>query len=541
MQPKNENFLDSKTIIAIAISAVFFIGWQTYLTKKYPNRINAQENIKTVSSETTLDPKNKVDSKDVEAVVPESSQTLKETSSSEALLLPEKVLSFKNEDISFDVSSVGMGIKNIKLLKYMDNENQPIQLASSESETLFKVKFLANNGTVNFDLSEPEKGRFVGTANLKGMKIERELRYDEAQRSITNKIKFFNPLEEIKEGISFIIPEKILKDEKKSWFFPSYHIQDFYVLTSEKSESTHFNNLKEDKNISYSVGHLVSVSSQYFTTAFLNKSEIYPEFQIKTKIEKSQAFAQAIYKPLNLSKELDLEQLFYVGPKSIDILKNVDPEMAKVIDFGYFGFLAVPVLYWMKFFQTIVGNWGLAIILLTLTVRLVVLPFNIMSIKSSKAMKKAQPLLNAIREKYKDDPVTLNKQMMVVMKENGANPVGGCLPALLQIPIFLALYRVIGSSVELYHSPFFGWIGDLSSHDHFYVLPALMGFTMFVQQKITPTPMDPVQGKVLAFLPLIMSLFMLQLPSGLTLYMFVSALFGIIQQYILMREKNEAA
>ncbi|HPI41018.1 MAG TPA: membrane protein insertase YidC, partial [Pseudobdellovibrionaceae bacterium] len=199
------------------------------------------------------------------------------------------------------------------------------------------------------------------------------------------------------------------------------------------------------------------------------------------------------------------------------------------------------LLYLMKFFQTLVGNWGFAIILLTLTVRVIVLPFNIMSIRSSKAMQKVQPLLTSIREKYKDDPLTLNKEMMSVMKQNGANPIGGCLPALLQIPIFLALYRVIGSSVELYQSPFVAWIGDLSSHDPFYVLPVLMGLTMFVQQKITPTPMDPVQAKVLAFLPIIMSLFMLQLPSGLTLYMFVSALFGIIQQYILMRDKNKTA
>jgi len=124
------------------------------------------------------------------------------------------------------------------------------------------------------------------------------------------------------------------------------------------------------------------------------------------------------------------------------------------------------------------------------------------------------------------------------MKESGANPLGGCLPMLLQIPIFFALYQVIGSSVDLYGSPFIGWINDLSAHDPFYVLPILMSVFMFIQQKITPTTMDPTQAKIMLALPLIFSLFMLQLPSGLTLYMVVSTLFGIAQQVLIMNSKT---
>jgi len=126
---------------------------------------------------------------------------------------------------------------------------------------------------------------------------------------------------------------------------------------------------------------------------------------------------------------------------------------------------------------------------------------------------------------------------MSLMKENKANPFGGCLPMLLQIPIFFALYRVIGSSIELYGSPFMFWIQDLSAHDKFFVLPILMGITMFTQQKLTPTQMDPMQAKILMYMPLIFTVFMINLPSGLTLYMFVSALFGVIQQYAMMKNK----
>jgi YidC/Oxa1 family membrane protein insertase len=203
--------------------------------------------------------------------------------------------------------------------------------------------------------------------------------------------------------------------------------------------------------------------------------------------------------------------------------------------------ISKPLVYIMKAFHSMVDNWGLAIIFLTLLVRLCVLPFNLMSMRSMKAMQKIQPKLTALREKYKEDPMTLNRETMSLMKENGANPLGGCLPMLIQIPIFFALYRVIGSSIELYQSPFFGWITDLSSHDIYYVLPVLMGITMFVQQKLTPSTMDPTQAKIMMFLPLVFSLFMLQLPSGLTLYMFVSTLFGAVQQMIIMRDKPELA
>src|SRR5690606_33589332 len=134
----------------------------------------------------------------------------------------------------------------------------------------------------------------------------------------------------------------------------------------------------------------------------------------------------------------------------------------------------------------------------------------------------------------------LNQEMMAVMKQNGANPMGGCLPMLLQIPIFFALYRVIGSSIELYNSPFIFWINDLSSYDKFYVLPVVSAIVMYLQQKMTPSTMDPTQAKIMAFMPVVFSLFMLQLPSGLTLYMAVSTMFGVIQQYFIMRDTKKA-
>lgn len=161
-----------------------------------------------------------------------------------------------------------------------------------------------------------------------------------------------------------------------------------------------------------------------------------------------------------------------------------------------------------------------------------------MSFKSAQAMQKIKPKMDAVREKYKNDPMKMNQETMALMKNNNANPLSGCLPMLLQIPIFFALWKAIGSSIELYQQPFFGWITDLSYHDPYFVFPILMGITMFLQQKMTPTTMDPMQAKILNFMPILFTLFMLTLPSGLTIYNFVSSLFGVIQQYFLLRENK---
>ena len=154
-------------------------------------------------------------------------------------------------------------------------------------------------------------------------------------------------------------------------------------------------------------------------------------------------------------------------------------------------------------------------------------------------MQKIQPLIAELRERYKDKPQQLNTEMMDLMRKNKVNPVGGCLPMLLQLPVFFALYQVLGQSIELYKAPFMFWIKDLSAMDPYFVLPVLMGISMYIQQKITPSTMDPMQAKVLQFMPILFSLMMISLPSGLTLYIFVSTFFGIVQQYIFMKDKDD--
>lgn len=533
-QQNDKSFFDPKTLIAIASVALVYFGWQSYLGKKYPNynkpKIEQSQNVPATPSSsagTATDTKTNslMDAKSVATTT----------------VVPEQKFSFSNEKVAFDLTNHGMGLKNFTVNDYTDKENGKIKLGVSDEIPLFAMRLAGSAKTVDFNISEQAPGHYVGVAQIGDMTIRRELQYDATNSSFKNTISISKPSEDIKKGFSLLLPEQIHASQSKSFLFPSYSHQDFFVGHSGKTEAVNFSSAKENFEKGFDNSSLVSVGSQYFTALVLDKSSITPEVKLSADVSSKSALAEVTYKPVQISSEMTFSEVFYAGPKSIDILKSVDPELANVIDFGFFGTIARPLLYVMKAFHGWVGNWGFAIILLTLMVRLCVLPFNLMSAKSMKAMQKVQPVIQSLREKYKDDPMRLNQEMMGVMKQHGANPMGGCLPMLIQIPVFFALYRVIGSSVELYNSPFIGWIHDLSAHDPFYVLPVLMAVFMFLQQKLTPSTMDPTQAKIMMFLPLVFSVFMLQLPSGLTLYMVVSTLFGITQQYLIMRDVKPTA
>jgi YidC/Oxa1 family membrane protein insertase len=227
----------------------------------------------------------------------------------------------------------------------------------------------------------------------------------------------------------------------------------------------------------------------------------------------------------------------YFGPKELDLLRSVEPSLDHAVDFGWFTAFAYPLLKLMKWFYGLFHNYGVAIILLTLLVKILTYPLTYKSMKSMKEMAKLQPQLQRIREKHKDDKEALNREMLTMMKSHGYNPMSGCLPILIQMPIFFALYRVLYSSIELYQAPFLLWIHDLSAKDPYYVTPIALTLTMFIQQKLTPnTATDPAQQKMMQFMPVIFGVMMLTLPSGLTLYMLVNAIASIAQQMIMNKK-----
>lgn len=283
---------------------------------------------------------------------------------------------------------------------------------------------------------------------------------------------------------------------------------------------------------------MAAMSSQYFTAAFADKSSVLPSVVMNAP-QGGPIFVEIAYSPVQSKGNWEVRDVLYIGGKSFSRLQGIDPEFVDVVDLGMFAYIGRILLRIMQWSHGVVGNWGWAIVILTLLVRALVLPFNIASYRSMKKMQAIQPMLQSLRERYKEDPATMNRESMALMREQKVNPLGGCLPMLLQMPIFFALYQVLGQSIELYQAPFIFWIHDLSLKDPFYILPILMGVVMFFQQKLTPTTMDPMQAKILQWMPVIFSVFMLGLPSGLTLYIFVSTAFSVGQQMLFMRDTSK--
>jgi YidC/Oxa1 family membrane protein insertase len=227
----------------------------------------------------------------------------------------------------------------------------------------------------------------------------------------------------------------------------------------------------------------------------------------------------------------------YIGPKEYNILKNINPELTDAIEFGWFTFLSKPFFKVLLWIHGLIGNWGWAIILFTLLVKLVLFPLSYKGMMSMQKLKDLAPKMKELKAKYKDDPAKLNVKMMEMYKKNGANPMGGCLPMLLQIPVFFALYRVLLNADELQGATWIsGWISNLAAADPYYILPVLMGVTMWFQQKITPNNFtDPLQEKIFQWFPVGMALMfiIMPFPSGLVLYWVVNNIFTIGQQYVI--------
>jgi YidC/Oxa1 family membrane protein insertase len=241
----------------------------------------------------------------------------------------------------------------------------------------------------------------------------------------------------------------------------------------------------------------------------------------------------------------------FLGPRDLGILKEAGKDLEKAINFGWTDIIAKPLLYTLRFFYGYFHNYGIAIILLTIVIKILFWPLTHKSYKSMKEMQKLQPLMAKIREKYKNNKEQMNREMMGLYKTYKVNPMGGCLPMIIQIPVFFALFRVLGVSIELRHAPFFLWINDLSAPDRLFrfpfeipfmsppygipVLTLLMGASMFIQQKMTPTPGDPTQAKIMLFLPIIFTVMFINFPSGLVLYWLVNNVLSIAQQYRIIK------
>ena len=309
----------------------------------------------------------------------------------------------------------------------------------------------------------------------------------------------------------------------------------------EKYKKIGFDDMREQPLVQKTTSGWVAMLQHYFVGALLAEKESQYEFYSLVNGSGATTRYSMGYKhlaPLSVAagRRGEINARMFVGPKENKRLVEADRQLELAVDFGWLTPVSAPLFWLLTQIQRVVVNWGLSIVLLTALVKLVFFPLSAASYKSMAKMKKLGPRMKTLKERYGDDKQKFQQAMMEMYKKDKINPLGGCLPIVVQIPVFIALYWVLLESVELRQAPLALWIHDLSAPDPYYVLPILMGASMFVQQLLNPAPVDPMQANIMRILPIVFTLFFLWFPAGLVLYWLVNNLLSIAQQWFVMRK-----
>ncbi|MBI2608544.1 MAG: membrane protein insertase YidC [Deltaproteobacteria bacterium] len=444
------------------------------------------------------------------------------------------------------------GVISWKLKKYLDSNKKPYELIKQEGITPETITlgstFTSEKGTkllFPYKLTQQEANTLLFVYEDGDLKVEKKYEIDPKTYQIKVKI-LFEAKRDVGSGtLNFYITDRFLEGQKGSFFSPQGNVQRVLFANSESGLHTeNLESIQEGKDLTEKLNAKVlwvGTDEQYFISTLVHQYEENGEARYRFGLPKvwigiENGIIKSYLKyPIQEKKTLFGFSLFK-GPKEMDLLGSVSSTLANSIDYGWFRFIAMPLLWVLKKLYNLFQNYGLAIILLTILVKLVLYPLTHTSFKSMREMQRIQPQMKKIREKYKDDKERLNKEIMQLMKSNKVNPMGGCLPMLLQMPVFIALYRVFGSSIELRGAPFIFWIQDLSMKDPYFITPILTGIVMFIQQKSTPTMGDPAQAKMMMMTPLIFSVILFWLPSGLTLYILCNTVLTFLQQYLINKK-----
>ena len=297
-----------------------------------------------------------------------------------------------------------------------------------------------------------------------------------------------------------------------------------------------FSDMRE-KNLNETIkGGWTAMVQHYFMAAWLTDAK--ETSQVYTKESDNNNFIIGMIAPrlsVEPGQNASMHSRFFLGPKLQDLLADIAPNLELSVDYGLLTIIAKPIFWLMERIHGVVNNWGWSIILLTLMIKLVFYKLSETSYKSMANMRRLQPRLAKMKERFGDDKQAMQKGMMELYKKEKINPLGGCFPILIQIPVFISLYWVLIESVELRQADFIFWLKDLSSQDPYYVLPVLNGITMFLQQKLNPAPMDPMQAKIMMMLPIVFTVFFLFFPAGLVLYWVTNNVLSMAQQWVITK------
>lgn len=529
-----------RNILLIGLLFVSFLLWQQWQTDKNPQPVATQSSV--VNSPTVTD-SHSADVPDADASLPEAVIASKEliTVTTDQLVLKinpvggdivysalvghkleqEKeepfVLLEQTNDIYY-ISQSGLigrdGIdSSVKGRAHYAVQSQQFTLAEGQDTLEVPMTYVADNGVTYTKVFVLHRGRFdIG--------VDYRINNTSSQQL---QVQMYG---QIKHSI---------KKSESSMMMPTYRGSAFSTQDT-RYEKYSFEDMA-DKNLDKkTLGGWAAMLQHYFVSAWVppaaDQNTIFSS--VSAGGLANIGFRGAIY-DIAPGANQTISAQFYVGPKDQEALSAISESLNLVVDYGFLWWLAIPIHWLLMFYQSFVGNWGVAIILITLTVRGMLYPLTKAQYTSMAKMRNLQPKLADMKERFGDDRQKMGQAMMELYKKEKVNPMGGCLPILLQMPIFIALYWVLLESYELRHAPFMLWITDLSVQDPYYVMPILMGISMFLMQKMQPMAptMDPMQQKMMQWMPVVFTVFFLWFPAGLVLYWLVGNIVAITQQKII--------
>ena len=530
---------DSKRVIlAIAISLAILVGWGMIFPPAPVQQTPVAEN--TTDSTNTSPVAENVPSASINTQV--------------ALPTTGKVLTIKNAYYTAKINTAGGFLEEFKLNDYKENidKNSPdVNLISKKAAEKAPLGIILNGQptwtnaswsgpTKNVTLeAEPVTLTFIG--KLDEYTITRKLTFSPKTYFIDEVLLISSAKENISQvRVAFTLATNSVAPNESTYNptkFAYYNIEEGYTEIKKAGKL-------EDGFSSTQYFDWAAIDSNYFGIAILPDAF---EAEVKVRLQDEDIYRLAFERAADVypNQNTQFAVQYYLGPLSDVQLKGGPANIEKIIDYGFFDILARPLVIALNEIYKVVNNYGVAIILLTMLIKLVFWPLSQKSYKSMNKMKQLQPMMLKIREKYKDDKEQINKETLALYKTYKVNPASGCLPILIQIPVFFGLYKALLGSLALRQAGFIDflpftdivWLMDLSSKDPLYITPILMGFSMFLQQKMTPAPGDPLQAKIMMFLPVIFTIMFLNFPSGLVLYWLVNNLLAIFQQWLMMRKQ----
>ncbi|MFA6032655.1 MAG: membrane protein insertase YidC [Myxococcota bacterium] len=546
-----------RTLLAFALAMAVLFVWQYFFTPKPQPKVAAM-----AADASVMQQDGGVQAAAAAKDVPVSGE--KATGASPAVQAPEiaakaapkapeKIYRVANELWDAEFSTNGAALVSFKLKKYSVATKDPARVdlvrvpLGSEvqplSSTFAKGSGIEMDPAAGFELVSQTATSLSFRWKGQGAEVEKTYTFAPGEYSMDVVTSVRNTGDRklsVKPVLNWVEKAPEFVQSSSSWFSPSAP-EDYHQpasLMNDKFEK--FDQSKYTGKTEAFEGRLewAGADSRYFLAA------IVPQIPGRTtwdlSVAANGAFTAAVVHPdLEIDPGQSAKASFkvFVGPKDYGMLKKLNYGLDRAVDFGWLTVLCVPMLWLLRLFYGFIGNWGVAIIFLTILVKLISMPLTVKSYRSMQEMAKLKPKIDELQKKYKDDRQKQSEEMMKLYQQHGVSPLSGCLPMLLQMPIWIALYRMLYGAVELYQTHFIrGWLDNLAEKDPYYILPVLMGVGMFFQQKLTPQTMDSQQAKVmLYFMPIFFTLIMLSLPSGLTLYIFVNTLLSIAHQFYINR------